>query len=149
MVKVRVERILACKPMFYWWSTSCNILLRKGTTHQDDKFHKALAAHQGADCETFSPDQFASPSSKGPADDLARKCNTNNPDNICPCNAIIEQAKIGAQAGICKIQGEEEGCNKILNLLSNMNGEATIVGTYQASKEGYVALLALQFSRFM
>jgi hypothetical protein len=128
MVKVLVERILACRPIFYYGqSVVYNTSQLK--TYQHYKFHETFATHQNTDTETFSPDQFASSSSKGATNDLPRKCSRNNSNNVRPRNAIIKETKVRTQSGQSEIKREEEGRNEIFNLLGDFDSKTTVMRT--------------------
>ena len=99
IVNVRVLKILAESPIF------CPMLVISvpqecldTNTYQDDQLDQPFAAHKRANGKGFSPDKSAHPSSNCSTDKLGKEGYCQNPNHICPGDAVIEQTNIGVQA---------------------------------------------------
>lgn len=121
--------------MFYFGQQRLDIEFSTRATHQDNEFDQTFTTHQYSNGKTFPPHKLAGSCREGTSDDLSRKCNGNDSDNVCPCNAIIQQTKIGAQARQCEIQRKKQDGNKVFDLLSQSNCETTLVGTDESNKK--------------
>ncbi len=100
---------------------------RFGNTYKHNQLEQTLAAHQHSDAEALSPPQLAEAGCESSADDLPREGAGDDADDIRPGNAIIEQAEIGAQAGEGKVKRQEQDGNKVLDLLGQLDGKATVM----------------------
>lgn len=103
MVKVRSERIFACRPMFCGLLVSRCILKEVSgvfwhETHKHDKFHETLATHQASNGEGFPPLKLIEFRSERTTNDFASEGHGDDTNHVAPGNTIIQQAQVSAQA---------------------------------------------------
>lgn len=105
-------------------------------TYKHDKLHETLATHEDTNSPTLAPLKLTQSGCHGAPNDLTGEGNGNNTDHIGPGDAIVEQAKIGAETRQRKVQGQEEHRHQILNLFGQLYSKASLMRTDQTNEEG-------------
>jgi hypothetical protein len=106
------------------------------STHQDNELNQALAAHQTTDSQAFAPQELVGAGGKGSTDDLAEKGTHDDADDICPGNAVTQEAQVGVQARQSKVERQEQNANEIFDLLGQFDGETAVVRADDADQKG-------------
>lgn len=136
MVKVRCDRMPACRPIFCGGHDSATaskvfgakVRRRPSPTYKNNELNKALATHEASDGEALSPLEIVQSSCQCASNDLTRESNGDDANHIGPGDAIVKQPKIGTQSRKGEIEGQEQNRYEILDLLCQLDGEASLVG---------------------
>lgn len=67
------------------------------TTHQDNELNQTLAAHQTTNSKAFAPQELVGAGGKGPTGDFADKGTHDDADDVCPGDAVTQEAQVGVQ----------------------------------------------------
>ena len=103
---------------------------------EHDELDQPFARHERADGEALAPDEAVDARGAGPAQELAGESARDDPDDIRPGDAVVEEAEVGAEPGEREVEREEERGDEVFDLLGDFDGEAAFVRADEAREEG-------------